>query len=314
MFSNARLYSVSLPLLDLIDNAHNGDLASDTSEPIERCLSLALNEFTFSPCTANQLASSGFVSPFGYESLAYYIEGAVFIAVKTQEKNVPASFIAEAVADKAKAYESEFGEKPPRKKKQEWKEEIVNTYLPTAIPRSKTVRAMLDLVNDRVIVDTTTASVAEDVLALLRKALGSLPALFYFDNHQLSAWLDNFGRGERQTEQLHLGSKIKFSSHDDEKVTASFVNVIITSEDVQAHFDKSCVSLELVMPNKLTFSLKDDGSFAGMKFDDSLKAEGEESEDRDASLQSSLLIAYKTLNEAIDLIDVAGATENQSAA
>ncbi|MCL5459714.1 recombination-associated protein RdgC, partial [Loigolactobacillus coryniformis] len=75
------------------------------------------------------------------------------------------------------------------------KEELIQTLLPRAFSRSTVTQAIYDDKNNWFIVNTSSASRAEDLLALLRKALGSLPAVPWIDSNQLSQsmqqWLSN---------------------------------------------------------------------------------------------------------------------------
>ena len=173
-FKNARVYRLSAPL--------STDLA---------VWEAALAEFKFSPLTAQELVRSGFSFPL-HQSIKHYchaLDALLFFAVKRQEKILPAAVINEEMQPRLDALEQEKGRPLSRKEKQSLKEELQLSLLPRAFSRSSLTQGYYDPHHQWLVINTSSASKAEDVLALLRKALGSLPALPWLDNHKLNTSL-----------------------------------------------------------------------------------------------------------------------------
>lgn len=57
------------------------------------------------------------------------------------------------------------------------KDEVLHCLLPRAFSRFNQTFMWIDTVNDLIMVDAASAKRAEDILALLRKSLGSLPVV-----------------------------------------------------------------------------------------------------------------------------------------
>ena len=291
MFTSVRVYSV---------NALNELLKSIDIEEQQRNAEAMLKEFAFTPCSAQEVKRVGFTAPFKehHEAMLYSAGNYMVGAVKFQEKKVPTSFVNDSVSNKASEYLQANGEKPSRKQRNAWKEEITTSILPNIIPVSKVVRFCLDVKSSLILVDTATSSKAEDVLALLRKAFGSLPALPYFDANKLNELLQEFGKNTGLPESITLGSKIRFEAPDEEKATSNFKNVDIMAADVQSQFeDKFCTQIELQKPDTVTFTLKDDGSVAQLKFADEIFEDKEED-----ALPGRIIITFDTLHAVLGSI------------
>lgn len=291
MFSTLRAYSAP-PLSEILQE-------QDTAKLLEK-IQLCAAEYKFTPCMAQDVCKVGFVSPFpdNQEGLFFSVERYLIGAIKTQTKNVPSSYIKEQLAHKKEEYLTQNGSPAHKKIISEWKEELSTALLPNVIPVSKVTLFCFDLNKGTIFVDSPSAK-AEDVLALLRKSIGSMPAVPFFDGHQLHAALQDFGKANNLPESFMLGSKIKFQSLDEEKAQANFSNVLITADDVQSQFeDKACIQIELSIEGKVTFSVKHDGSFTGIRFADSIYADITE----DDALASKALISFSILTETVDLI------------
>jgi recombination associated protein RdgC len=244
-FKNARIYNVT-ELLNLAGN--------DT----------ALAEFKFTPCQGQDAVKMGFTYPV-HESVKQLVhegqDGLFVVAVKRQEKILPAAVINEELQPKIAALELDKGRPLGRKEKQALKEDLIQTLLPRAMPRSTVIRAVYDSKTGHLIVDTTSASRAEEELALLRKALGSLPALPWTDNNKLNMNMQSWLSCLNLPYGFTLGHSAELKAPDEEGAKAKFSNHSLTHDDVQSHLeDKLVTKLELTKAEKITFTITDDGS------------------------------------------------------
>lgn len=252
-FKNARIYKVT-EQLNL--TGHDAFLA----------------EHQFTPCMGQEAVKMGFTYPI-HQSVKQLVhegqDGLIVVAVKRQEKTLPAAVINEELQPKIAALELDKGCPLDRKEKQALKDELIQTLLPRAMPRSSVIRAVYDSKTGFLIVDSASAGRAEDVLALLRKSLGSLPALPWTDNNKLNLNMQTWLAGEHLPTGFELGNSVELKAPDEEGAKAKFSNHLLSSIEVQSHLDDKLVTkLEMSLPNALSFTIADDGSIRSIQWND----------------------------------------------
>ena len=298
-FKNARVYRLSAPLTT--------DLA---------VWEQALAEFKFSPLTAQEMVRSGFSFPL-HQSIKHYchqLDHLVFFAVKRQEKILPAAVINEEMQPRLDALEQEKGRPLSRKEKQALKEELQQSLLPRAFSRSSLTQGYYDAQNQWLVINTSSASKAEDVLALLRKALGSLPALPWLDNHKLSASLQLWLQNKALPQGFELGSEAELKAPDEEGAKVKFSNHLLTADEVQSHLqDKLVTSISLEQTDALSLQITDDAAIKRLKFHELLTAQNDELgwEDLSARLDADLLLMTSALNQALLNISAQLSSDNR---
>ena len=286
-FKNARVYRLSAPL--------SNDLA---------VWEAALAEFKFSPLTAQELVRSGFSFPL-HQSIKHYchaLDALLFFAVKRQEKILPAAVINEEMQPRLDALEQEKGRPLSRKEKQALKEELQLSLLPRAFSRSSLTQGYYDAQNQWLVINTSSASKAEDILALLRKALGSLPALPWLDNHKLNTNLQLWLQNKALPQGFELGNDAELKAPDEEGAKVKFSNHLLSADDVQSHLqDKLVTSISLQRNDSLSLQITDDGALKRLKFHDLLTGQNDELgwEDLPARLDADLLLMASALNQTL---------------
>ena len=90
---------------------------------------------------------------------------------------LPAAVINQQVKERAAALEKKQGFAPGRKQLRDLKDRVADELRPRAFVREKSVRAWLDLSAHRLIVDSGSPKVAENLASVLRNDLGELPAI-----------------------------------------------------------------------------------------------------------------------------------------
>lgn len=288
---NARVYRLSAPL-------------QVTAESLEQ----ALSEFKITPLMAQEAVKVGFCQPLHASIkplVGQLLNGVLVVAIKRIEKILPATVIAEEMQPKVEALELEKGRPLYRKEKQALKEEVQQSLLPRAFSRSSITRAYIDMAGNQIIVDTASASKAEDVLALLRKAIGTLPALPWLDNHKLNAQLPLWMQSQALPLELSLGDAAQFKAPEEEGAKAQFVNHLLTADEVQSHLeDKLVTKLQLTKADVCTFTITDDGAITGIKWHDLLTGQNDEMgwEDVKARIEADLYLLTTELRRVMAAI------------
>ncbi len=137
-----------------------------------------LEALAFRPCGNHEEFTFGWTSPLGKSSgqLVHSANGFMMICGKKEEKVLPAAVVNELVQEKILETEDQQGRKLSKKERTVIKDELVFELLPKAFTFSRKIFAYIDPKGGWLVVDASSAKSAEDLLSLLRKCLGSLPA------------------------------------------------------------------------------------------------------------------------------------------
>lgn len=124
---------------------------------------------------SQELSTMGFIEPLGVDDDYAEPIGAkgIFIAARKSERLLPGKVVKQNVEAKVREIEQEQMRKVYAKEKARIKDEIVQAMMPHAFVSHSRLNALI--CPPYVFVETTSAKKAEDLLSLLRSALGSLP-------------------------------------------------------------------------------------------------------------------------------------------
>lgn len=137
-----------------------------------------LAEHCAKPLAPQQLSTMGFIQPFGIDG--QYVEvirtlgyGTFYISAQKTERLLPAKVVRQAVDAKIREIEKDQDRKVYSKERNQIKDEIVISMLPRAFQTSSRINALICY--PYIFVEATSSKKAEELLSLLREALGSLP-------------------------------------------------------------------------------------------------------------------------------------------
>ena len=138
-----------------------------------------LETLRFRPCGGHETFSAGWTAPLNKQeqSLIHATNGFIMLCIKKQERVLPTAVVNEMLQEKLTKSEERLGRKPSKKEATRLKEELIFDLLPRAFTFSRKTYAYLDPQGGWLVVDSASAKSAEDMLSLLRKSLGSLPAI-----------------------------------------------------------------------------------------------------------------------------------------
>lgn len=271
-----------------------------------------LSEMPFTPCGSQELSRFGWVSPLGKNglTLVHAAGNHLLIQAKKEEKIIPPSVIQDELAEKVEAIEQQEGRAVKRKEKDALRDEVINDLLPRAFSRYQSTYAWINLDDGYIAIDASSYKRAEDVLALLRKCLGSLPVvplcmatppeLTMTDWFKLNTPPAGFALEDEAElkSALEHGGIIK-AKHQD-----------LNSDEMMAHIDadKLVTSLALNWADTVSFVMKDDMSIKRLRFSDELKEQNDDvNEDAAARFDADFALTTGELSRFIkELIEVVG--------
>ncbi|MEQ6579166.1 recombination-associated protein RdgC [Pseudomonas aeruginosa] len=228
------------------------------------------------PCASQELTTYGFAPPVGKGDapLVREANGFWLICCRKEEKILPGSVVNEALKEKVEEIEETQQRKVYKKERDQLKDEIVQTLLPRAFTRRKRTFAAIMPAQGLVIVDTSTAKAAEDLLSTLREALGSLPvrpiATKVSPTATMTEWLRSQETNAGGDFWLCDGALLRDT---DEQGSITAKHQDLTSDVIRQHLDsgKSVTKLALAWKKDLYFVLDEGLVIRSLRFDDLLQ-------------------------------------------
>ena len=161
-FKNLQLYRFTKPFTLSAENIHQ-----------------LLAEHSFQPCGSQGRSKIGWVPPLGEQASEYVhvANGYMLVCCKKQDKVLPAAAVNEALEEKIADIQREEARKVGRKERMQLKDDILITMLPRAFTRSSNHYAYFAPAEGMLVVNTASASRADELVSSLRDALGSLPVI-----------------------------------------------------------------------------------------------------------------------------------------
>jgi recombination associated protein RdgC len=281
-------------------------------------LELALSDLEFSPCGSQDISKFGFTSALGNKggSLAHEYNGRFMVCATKESKILPSQVIKLELDKMVSNIEFVEDRKVTKKEKDSIKDIIITTLLPRAFTKQSQTRALILPELNMILVDSSSASKAEELLSLLRKALGSLPVVFLEFNNPVSEALTKWVSASEVGNCFEMLNEAELVGSDDD--VAKFKNQDLTEQEVIDHVLQGKVvhKLALKFADSIEFVMQYDSSIKRIKFSEEFMAVNDDigNDDELARLDADFILIT---NEVIELIKAlvcsfGGWQENQS--
>lgn len=242
-------------------------------------LQTQLETCRFHPCGVQDQSKFGWSAPLRGSDLLYFSVGKqILLMAQKEEKMLPTNVVKRELAHRIESLEEKENRKLKKNEKQTLKDDVVMNLLPRAFSKNQYTALWIDTESGLLHVDAASAKRAEDVLALLRKSLGSLPVVpLAFANEPsmiLTDWItqDNLPHWLIALEEAELRG-----SQEDSVIRCK--KQPLENKDILALLQegKKVVSkLALEWEDTLTFVFNEDGSLKRLKFADSVREKNED--------------------------------------
>lgn len=229
-----------------------------------------LPEAALKPVGPLDLASRGFVSPFGRDepALSHRVGDAIWLTLGGEDKLLPAAVVNDLLAKKLAEIEEKEGRKPGGRTRKRIKEDLLHELLPRAFVKPSRTDALLDLEHGILAVDTSSRKNAEAVASEIRHALGSFPALplnaEVAPRNVLTGWI----AGEPLPDGLALGEECELKDAMDGGAVVKCQNQELQSDEIAKHLEagKQVTRLALTLDDHVSFVLGEDLVVRKLKF------------------------------------------------
>lgn len=235
-------------------------------------LGAQLSEHRFRSCGSQESTTYGWVAPLNAydDELVYGHERYLLVNAKRETKILPSSVVNEHLNEKIAEIENQEDRKVRRKEKLAMKDDITFDLLPRAFSRYQSTYAYFDLTNGLLIIDASSAQSAEDLCALLRESLGSLPIRLTTTETAPAAVMTDWLKTNKLPAGIGLGNDAELQEPKPEGAVIRCKQQDLVSDEISSHLNagKQVLKLAVEFNHRLTCVIHDDLSIKRLKFTD----------------------------------------------
>jgi recombination associated protein RdgC len=212
---------------------------------------------------ANNLeaCSVGWISPCEHASneLVHAIDGQFLIMMRADRKLLPAKVVNKEAKKRAAEQQEKQGYKRGRKQMKEIKERVIDELLPKAFTTSDDLRIWVDTTGGFLVIESTTASKADEVIGLLAKCLDPMPLEHVYVHMAPAAAMTSWLAEDEAPGGFSIDQDTELRALDQSKAAIRYVKHSIDAEDVRRHIGagKQCTRLAVTWRDRISFVLTD---------------------------------------------------------
>jgi recombination associated protein RdgC len=261
-------------------------------------LEAALGEHVLKPVGPLEMASRGFVSPFGRDAQAMHhrLGDSLWLTVGGEDRLLPSAVVNDELGKRIAKLEEREGRKLGGRARKRLKEDLLHELLPRAFVKPMRLDGALDAKHGVVAVDTSSKKSAEAWVSELRHALGSFPALplnaGVAPRTVLTGWL----AGEPLPTGLALGEECELKDSLDGGAIVRCQRQELLGDEIGKHLEagKQVTKLALTLDDHLSFVLGEDLVVRKLKFLDGAVEELEADRIEDARAELDARFALQS--------------------
>lgn len=272
---------------------------------------------------AQELSTMGFIQPLGIDGqYVEMIQGSIgrvstfYISAQKTERLLPAKVVRQAVDAKIRQIEKDQDRKVYSKERNQIKDEIVISMLPRAFQTSSRINALICY--PYIFVEATSSKKAEELLSLLREALGSLPVRPVTAKMSPVTMMTDWVK-HGTPEFFFKGEAFQSRATSQESSTLSGKNVDLSDLDILELFENDREVTQLQMSfvgddGSTGFTLTDGLTLKGIQWPDEFDARlhddlGEDEDQINVARASLLLISNELKKLNCELLEALGGEE-----
>ncbi len=235
----------------------------------QEALEAKLADHRLKPCGKLEMNTIGWTSPIGRndEQLCFSNNQCLLICAGANEKIIPPIVVKEALADRLEAIEAKEGKIPGRKIRQQLQDEILLELMPQAFTRPKRTFAYIDTQSGWLVVDSSSAKTAEELVSLIRQSLGSFKVNLADEGHTPSILFTDWLSTQSTPSAFEFGDECELK-HEREGALVTCRKQEITAHEITEHLNagKQVTKIGLLFENRIEFLLTDELSIRKLKF------------------------------------------------
>ena len=278
-------------------------------------LESGMEQHVFAQPSGLEWYSKGFVAPASHapDRLLHPLAGGALVALKREDKVLPAATIRDALDARISDIEAREGRPVGRKEKRALKEQITDDLLPRAMTRTSRTRALLDVQAGWILVDAAGPK-SESLVSALREALPPFPArlphTLLSPGSAMTLWITG-----TLPDGFELDCDAVMRSPGDDGATVRCSRQDLTAREVQKHIEtgKVVTQLGLVWQQRIRFVLTEKLELKRLQFLDVLEEQASQAgDDAPALFDATAILMLGELRHLVaDLIAALGGETEQ---
>lgn len=272
--------------------------------PAIATLLAALQQRPFKPCLGLDWFSEGWAAAGSHAGDSLMAVGyARLLRLKREDKVLPAGVIRDQLEAKVSQMEDWEFRKIGRKERQALKDQITDDLLPRAFTRSSSLAALIDTRRNWLMIDTATASKAENLLSCLRDASPAFPAALVHPCLSPQSVMTDWLLAGAAPAPFALDNDCELHAMGEHGAMIRCQRQDLTADEIQQHLikGKQATMLALVWRERIRFVLTDSLQLKRLQFLDVIQEEAAQAGDDMASLNEATL--YMMAEELGQLVD-----------
>ncbi|MGA8277694.1 MAG: recombination-associated protein RdgC [Rhodanobacteraceae bacterium] len=248
-------------------------------------------------CGPLELATHGFVSPYGRDSdvLTHQSGRYTLIALGGEERLLPGAVIRETLAQRLAERATKNPRRPASRERKRLKEEVISELLPHAFIVPTRLMAYVDTEDGWLVVDSASRSAAERMVHQLREALGRFPATPAASRESPRTLMTTWLIHGKLPDNLTLGDECELRDPAESGAIVRCRRQDLESEEVREHLrsGKQVFQLSLCFDDRVELVLGEDLTIRKLGFldivQDQLDADNVESAQDDVAARFELM-------------------------
>lgn len=271
----------------------------------------------FIGCLKDQRESSGWDKPLGKEteSFTHATNGFIWITMAHQERMLPSSVVKEELDKRVNEIQERESRKLSSREKKDMREQVEFELLPQAFTRTKHLDAWIDPKGMWLVINTSSATQAERLTALLRKCIDTLPIAAPETSASPSFTMTHWLTEGVLPPNFEFGEACELRSQGDDQSVAVFKKHELLTDEVKLNLasGKLVSKLMLTWDSRLSFALTDNLQIKGLKFLDVFDEQLNEQDPQSYAERKDIEFTLMTGEVSRLLDDLMAALENLGA-
>ncbi len=272
---------------------------SESTAKTLKTLEASLNEQRLRACGPLELATHGFVSPYGRneEVLVHRVGPYALLTVGREDRLLPSSVVNDELAARLQKITEKEGRKIGAKERKRLKEDVLTDLLPRAFTRLSKLNAYLAVKSGWLALDTASRKAGEEATSQLREALGSFPAVPMAAEESPRALMTDWVIHGKLPEGLALGDECELRDPAETGAVVRCRRQDLETDEVREHLKsgKQVFQLGLTYADRIGFVLGEDLTVRKLRFLDQVQDDLGDTTPESAIAELDALFALMTL-------------------
>ncbi|RZL63855.1 MAG: recombination-associated protein RdgC [Variovorax sp.] len=270
-----------------------------------------LGQLRFVPCSPSQEKSSGWTEPRGQEHgpLVESIDGQWLLEFMIESKALPASVVRRKLDERCAQIEATTGRKPGKKEKKDLKEDITHELLPLAFTRHARVAVWIDPAERRLVVNSSNAARADEVVTSLVKALDGFGVSAFNTQIEPATAMSGWLASQEPPAGFTIDRECELKASDESKSVVRYAKHPLDIEEVRQHIadGKRPTRLAMTWSDRVSFELTDTMQIRKIAFLEGTLDKGSSTGSKEDNFDADAAIATGELGQLLpELWDALG--------